>query len=384
MKDASRSFLRSAVPAEGPVFDAVRDFGATGDGTTDDTDAVQAAIDAAQAAGGGAIAYLPAGRYLVSHTLQVTGEGYSVEGGGFRCGLVWTGPPGEPIVDVHGAQGVRLANVVVGHSDWGAMTHGADIRVTSPDRRPVHLVLDEVYAYGLYQKQPDLHGIHLIDLPAGSIVHAIHVQGNVWVTACSEATVVLRTSYEGTLTVEGERPPGAGGIVGVLMRLGTLCEPTLHVRDNQSIVMSDFYNEQTDQHLLIEGEPGQPPGAITIQGAKMHLNTEAPVIEVRGYSGRVYYGQSQFYIEPRAPRFVTIGDQPLTLLLAGHLWYETSPQWELSPSTRLVLLANRGMPDDAIPDRGLDAFALRALSDALDDLRRLGEVDLIARGEVGP
>lgn len=45
------------------VLDA--DYGAVGDGVTDDTDAIQAAIDAAGAAGGG-IVYFPAGRYVLS------------------------------------------------------------------------------------------------------------------------------------------------------------------------------------------------------------------------------------------------------------------------------------------------------------------------------
>ena len=43
----------------------VKEFGAKGDGTTDDRQAIQAAIDAAAAAGGGTV-YLPAGEYRVS------------------------------------------------------------------------------------------------------------------------------------------------------------------------------------------------------------------------------------------------------------------------------------------------------------------------------
>lgn len=43
----------------------VKDFGAKGDGVTDDTAAIQAAIDSVNAAGGGRI-YLPSGTYLVS------------------------------------------------------------------------------------------------------------------------------------------------------------------------------------------------------------------------------------------------------------------------------------------------------------------------------
>ncbi|WP_349569065.1 M10 family metallopeptidase C-terminal domain-containing protein [Azotobacter salinestris] len=43
----------------------VKEYGAKGDGNTDDTDAIQAAIDAASRAGGGTV-YLPAGEYRVS------------------------------------------------------------------------------------------------------------------------------------------------------------------------------------------------------------------------------------------------------------------------------------------------------------------------------
>lgn len=49
----------------------VRSYGATGDGTTDDTTAVQAAIDAAVSAGGGVV-YFPRGVYAIGGALQDT------------------------------------------------------------------------------------------------------------------------------------------------------------------------------------------------------------------------------------------------------------------------------------------------------------------------
>lgn len=51
----------------------VTTYGATGDGTTDDTVAIQDAIDAAEAAGGGVV-YFPAGVYVVNGALQDTGR----------------------------------------------------------------------------------------------------------------------------------------------------------------------------------------------------------------------------------------------------------------------------------------------------------------------
>ena len=45
----------------------VKDFGATGNGTTNDTASIQAALDAAHAAGGGKV-YIPAGTYILTGT----------------------------------------------------------------------------------------------------------------------------------------------------------------------------------------------------------------------------------------------------------------------------------------------------------------------------
>ncbi len=53
--------------------------GAKGNGSTDDTAAIQAAINAAQTAGGGVV-YLPHGNYLVSGTLTITGSGIAFTG----------------------------------------------------------------------------------------------------------------------------------------------------------------------------------------------------------------------------------------------------------------------------------------------------------------
>ena len=69
-----------APPPTGPRFN-IRDYGATGDGVTDDTVAIQAAINAAP--NGGSTIFFPAGTY-VSNNFRVEGRsGLRFEGDGF-------------------------------------------------------------------------------------------------------------------------------------------------------------------------------------------------------------------------------------------------------------------------------------------------------------
>lgn len=64
--DAQRTAIKTLIA---PVYNVVG-YGAVGDGVTDDTAAVQSAIDAAEAAGGGTV-YFPIGTYLITATLTI-------------------------------------------------------------------------------------------------------------------------------------------------------------------------------------------------------------------------------------------------------------------------------------------------------------------------
>jgi len=369
VRDASQTFLRSEADVPTKVFDAKQDFGAIGDGKADDTDAIQATIDAAREHGKGALAYLPTGIYKVTRTLQVTGADYTVGGSGFRCGLIWRGEPGGNTLAVTDPQNLRLEWLAVGHHDLGAMDCEADIHQTSTGG-PSLMTYDGVFAHGMYVKHPGRQGILFDKLSPESVVHAIHVQGNLRFRNCARATVLIANSYEGTISVEGDQQQ-RDGFLGFMMRLATLSDPTVDIRDNHSLVMSDFYNEQSDRHLVLEGNAGDPPGRVTIQGAKMHLNTQEPMLEARDYEGQVFLSSNQFYIKPEKPRFVVTGSRPLTLIIAGHFVYNAVPEFSLQPSTTLVLLENQNLANAGTEDENV----LPAVSAALDDLRRLGQLD---------
>jgi hypothetical protein len=60
---------------------SITNYGAVGDGVTDDTIAIQATIDAVEAIGFGTV-YFPAGSYLVSTTLTINSDGVYLRGAG--------------------------------------------------------------------------------------------------------------------------------------------------------------------------------------------------------------------------------------------------------------------------------------------------------------
>ena len=107
----------SLSPLDARVINA-RDFGAIGDGRTDDTAALQAAIDAACSPSTAGQLYIPAGNYLVSKTLIIeSSTGLMISGDGSRgfgtgappppprsdssTALVWAGPDGGTLLEQH-------------------------------------------------------------------------------------------------------------------------------------------------------------------------------------------------------------------------------------------------------------------------------------------
>src|SRR5712692_2202885 len=64
------------------VVDVKRDFQAQGDGTSDDTTAIQNAINAAANNFGGGTVYFPPGIYNITASLTITASGVSLVGAG--------------------------------------------------------------------------------------------------------------------------------------------------------------------------------------------------------------------------------------------------------------------------------------------------------------
>lgn len=89
----------------------VMDFGAKGDGRSDDTEAVQKAINAASQRSGGGLLLIPAGRYVIKKTLKLEQAfGLTVRGEGamgYKAG--WTNATAtQSVLEWHGEEGGTL------------------------------------------------------------------------------------------------------------------------------------------------------------------------------------------------------------------------------------------------------------------------------------
>lgn len=90
-------------------------YGATGDGTTDDTTAIQDAIDALCATGQGGIIYFPAGTYLISSTLTITCDNLALLGDGQLGTIILADPSmaGDDMVEFAGGGGCAVRDMAL-------------------------------------------------------------------------------------------------------------------------------------------------------------------------------------------------------------------------------------------------------------------------------
>jgi hypothetical protein len=322
-------FLRAAYPTATRILDVKRDFKARGDGSTNDTLAIQRAFDAAHRMGAGTAVYFPSGSYRVSKTLQVRpGAAYSIEGTGWQSRIVLTNPEEKVTLRIDTPEGLTLTHLGVGGpSGSTTILHTA----TNVSRAHYH----NVFGYDRSERQ-DLH-IVFDSLAAGSVVTTGHIDGRMIVRNSSQATVLIGFLGSLRMTVEGTAPQT--GLLGILSRVSALDSMPLIVRDNRSLVMTDWYNEQSRHLSLIEGIAGSP-GYVVVDHTQ--AASTAPVfMEIDGYRGLVAEFGGMYGVPKADQRHtITVRDGGnLELVIAGSMFWLNPPRIAGSPA-RTVLLGN--------------------------------------------
>lgn len=140
---------------------SVKDFGAVGNGIANDTVAIQAAINAAQAKGGGAV-YFPTGNYVITSTLVITGNEIVLRGDGIGATFIYTYVLNSDSVHFSGTASTPLQRV--GMSDMAiycvAMnpTAGALVRMTNCNTLANFVNVELAAGYGALLLESVVHG----------------------------------------------------------------------------------------------------------------------------------------------------------------------------------------------------------------------------------
>ncbi len=388
--DPARSFFKSTEAIPTKTLDVRTDFGAKGDGYTDDTAAILKALSAARTQGGNVVVYFPEGMYNVSGTLPITGSNYTVEGCGYATAIQWVGAARDAVFSVQDPQGVALKEMVI-----VAPPSMACIRQVNAGAASARMTYERIWLNG------DPRGLECVALSPATVVLLDDVYGSTHFTDCSEATILGDFMSGGVMRVDGPHSDKTG-FLGVLTHndANTTCD--VIVSDNQDLVGTNFYTEQTQTALRVSGDGVRlgRPGHVTIQGARLHTVNPTP-IWVNDYEGRVAYTSVGLESQTGAPStIIQTGARPVDLMLLGD-GFTGLPVFSLDTGARLMLLENFAAPapntdllvvPDCLPGLSLTA-AVSLLSSgslipmaaqaplapavaALDDFRLLGEYDL--------
>jgi len=375
-------FLKSEANVSGKVFDAVRDFGAKANNSTDDSVSIQKAIDAARDHGQGAIAYLPAGRYAVKQTLRLTGGDYSFGGAGIYASQIeWRGPADAPTVRVAAPNKLTISNlglsrrnpapdILQENADGESLVVYDGVAVSSARDRDK---LDEAPVNG---------GLECRGLGPRETVLATWIKGHLRFVDCGRANILVPISYYGSVTLEGKSET-RDGLCGLMTRLGVSSD--FNIKDNHSLVISGYYNESGIAMFRLAGADGNPAGRVTVQGSNISCRggSREPCLSARDYAGQVFIGPIEF-IRTQAGRMALKGERAVELFLVGNTFYHTPLDMEVfGPSKCFQLgswpVAIKDVAKDEVKKMftdNLPADRLAELAVPLDDLRRLGALDL--------
>ena len=376
-------FLTSKVKIPGKVFDVKVGFGAKGDGKTDDTAAIQAAIAAASANGNNAIAYLPTGNYIITEPLKISGKDYFVGGSGCRSALIWKGKAGGTMIEVESPWNVTLESFSAGSHDSGQMNNSIDILQRGNGTR-TRIVYDRVIVFGKSQKQPLRKGLVFEGLGKADTVLIRQAQGNLRFVDCGAATILGNVTYEGSITVEG-KGEARSGLIGFMTRLSTNTEYGINVKDNHSLVASDYYFEQAGFGVKVEGSSGTPPGRVSVSLPKVGFARDGKedhvMLESDNYSGSICLGPSGL-ANDQTMGVVIKGSSPAWIGMLASAWYTAEMDVKSSSDAKVALIGNYFIPgkDGKRKNTVADNYAqsdLLAIAGALDEYRRLGETDWI-------
>lgn len=200
----------SALAANAQLVHSVKAYGAVGDGTTNDLGAVQSAIAAADAAGGGVV-FFPPGTYRVTNRIDVP-YGVSLVGLGPGCTTLSLDSGTAKLIEVEGevSTSYGYANVIRGLTLTAALVNDQAV-VWLDAAGNVRLLMQDVVIGGA------LNTGHLLDASGTdslvTVTDSVFVPGNGSVSAAVTSSGSYRTRIERCVFVGNATYLPADGVI---------------------------------------------------------------------------------------------------------------------------------------------------------------------------
>jgi len=395
------TFFRSVWPWPQPprVIDVVRDHGADPTGRINAAPALQACVDAAAGAGGGAECYVPAGAFALNATVYLCGADFALGGSGYASQLQAARGFAAPLLAAGPGAGCNASRFTV-----------RSLKVLSPGDAgvPPDFVLSRAAAvpasrtgkYGAFRLRGggdpaapvavtldsasfmSSSGYILNGLTAGDVVSGSLWDGNPTVVDSGDSLLFAGFLALGYGASEIARPttrgvPAAGFFGAAMMASSSKTPFDWNVFDSGSLVAQDYYSETPHGIMHLAGAPGDAPGRVVVSAAKANTQAGYSMLAVDGYAGdvlqtgaNIHFGQANLSIAGSSPvRVALVGSASWT---PGLLITNSNPNAEVSVLGCIV--ANNSY-NGWLEDE-LHADTLAVIARGFDALRELGAVDL--------
>lgn len=393
------SFMPVTVALPGKLFDVKADFGAKGDGVTDDTDAVLSAVAAAAKFQNDAAVYFPKGQYRITRTIELSGSNYRLSGSGLMSKIVFDGKPEADAVNITPDGNLRLENLSVVRKNlswrrrdttveysgsvpvWAndVVCTGADIR-QNPSANGSKCTYFNVYVSGKYTYMPFDLGLRLTNLKAHDTVIFDNSEGNLQSHNSGSATIYVPISYEGTVWSKGE---STGGNFVILSRLSTLSRHSLYIEDNNSLIATDYYVEQAAPNTVyLRGNTKLPAGRVTLSMPKLDiantasdLDKDKNLVTIDQYRGEVNFFATQLYPPKWAVNLDIKGDNTKLNLISCFFYVKSLAITPKDYAFGLVSSSGNSAFNDSTLEFTHAANDPAAAVNAIKDMRTAGKVD---------
>lgn len=362
------SFIKSVYPISNNIIDVKTNCGAKGDGNSDDTQKIIECIKRAKESTKFNTIYFPSGYYPIKKTLVIDDSNISLEGTGWHSGLIWHGKSAGPLMKI-----INPRKTKISHLAFGGTANVTRLQITGD--KALDLKLNTVYGWS--DDQGNAVGFHFKNIPDGSVILAEHIDGIVEIEGTSSATILIGYHEGRKFRVSG--PSHTDQFIGVLNRTSCCSDWPLEIYDNQSLVMTDWYNEQTSHLIKIHGN-SKTTGSISIDHSK--AESKMPLFNyIKNYKGNItlsggFFGNASIK-SPRKILAENFNDTEITL--HSNMFWNFPPtiHMDLNPYVNLAnnIIERRLLPDIIMDDQNHQNIK-SSIENSLDKFRRLSSEDL--------